>query len=165
MCIDSRTVMTRKANRMRTESDPGFTVIEIIAVLLVIGIIAAVAIINFGVGDVQSETQSTRLAQHLRLAQSRSLRQGALWGVHLASGTDQYWLFRVPDESNRIIFPGEESDTISVDSLAAGQSQVTFDEFGRPCTDVDAHSPADSDISISVSGKTLTITRETGFIQ
>lgn len=157
--------MTRKANRIRTESDPGFTVIEIIAVLLVIGIIAAVAIVNFGVGDVQSETQSTRLAQHLRLAQSRSLRQGVQWGVHLNSGGDQYWLFRVPDDANRIIFPGEESDTISVDSLAAGHNQVTFDEFGRSCTDVDAHSPAGSDINISVSGKTLTITRETGFIQ
>jgi prepilin-type N-terminal cleavage/methylation domain-containing protein len=164
MCTDSRIVMTRKINRIRTESDPGFTIIEIIAVLLVIGIIAAVAIVNFGVGDVQSEAQSTRLAQHLRLAQSRSLRQGSQWGVHLASGTDQYWLFRVPDDANRIIFPGEESDSVAIDSLSA-PDRVTFDRFGRPCTDVDAHSPAGSDINISVSGKTLTITRETGFIQ
>jgi MSHA pilin protein MshC len=156
--------MMRMAIRIRTESEPGFTVIEIIAVLLVIGIIAAVAVVNFGVGDVQSEAQSARLAQHLRLAQSRSLRQGSLWGVHLDSGADQYWLFRVPDESNRIIFPGEESDTISVDSLAA-PARVTFDRFGRPCVDPGAENPIASDRDISVSGKTLTITQETGYTQ
>jgi prepilin-type N-terminal cleavage/methylation domain-containing protein len=157
----------------------GFTLVEIIAVLVVLGILGAVVI-----NRAMSTTTTTRTAQesviknHLRYSQALAVKQGMIWGVK-CDGTD-YWLFRTiaPDTiSNQIALPGEENVKITLANRKISMSAFTlfFDAIGRPYTDytdattntpVSAANPLSITLdSAPASGAAIFgITPETGFM-
>ena len=157
----------------------GFTLIEIIAVLIVLGILAAVII-----SRAMSTTSSTRSAQesvvknHIRYAQALAVKQGTIWGVK-CDGTD-YWLFRTidPDTApNQRALPGEENAKITMADkhIAMNAFTVFFDAVGRPYTaytnattntPVSAANPISITLDSVPAGATVTfgITPETGFM-
>jgi MSHA pilin protein MshC len=143
----------------------GFTLIEIIAVLLVLAILVAIAISRFSLGGYSDTAEINTLAQHIRLAQSRSLRQGGLWGIKFDAGNDAYWLFLVPNDGSKKQFPGQSASQVDVGSLSVSSgSIVSFDQFGRPCSDNNASTQIANDLTISIGTKSLRVTKETGFI-
>jgi prepilin-type N-terminal cleavage/methylation domain-containing protein len=165
--------------RSKAGSPQGFTMIEVIAVLMVVGVIAAIAI-----NRVMSTTVTTRVAQesviknHIRYAQATALKQGTMWGIK-CDGTD-YWLFRTnaPDTvTNQIPLPGESIAKIRLadKNITANAFTVFFDANGRPYrayTDAVTNTPvsAADPLSITVNSVpagtavTIGITPETGFM-
>jgi len=136
-----------------------FTLIEVIAVLLVLGILAAAA-----VGRVLS-TQHDLVAQtdivksHLRFAQMKALNDDtATWGIAFAGNSYTLYYEGAP---SAVGFPGESSSTRSLPSGITITNPVTvhFDLWG---------SPGVSDVSLILSdgGATasITIAGSTGFI-
>jgi len=87
----------------------GFTLIEIVVVLVAIGIMSAVALVRLPdtlTMTTRSEVDTLRV--HLQYAQLRALTRHALWGI--AFSDDQtYWLYYVDDDGYTIpaILPGE----------------------------------------------------------
>ena len=157
----------------------GFTLIEIIGVLMIVGILAAV-IIN----RTMSTTSTNRIAQesviknHIRYAQATAMKQGTIWGIK-CDGTD-YWLFRTIDPdttSNQRALPGEANAKITLADKNISMSSFTvfFDANGRPYTaytDETTNTPvsAANPLSITVNSVpagaavTFGITPETGFM-
>lgn len=144
------------------EKQTGFTAIEVVAVIVIIGIIAAVAVSK--IASTQDYTVAAEvdiLKMNLRYAQLRALGDDKHWGIAFAGNS--YTILRdgnaapynLPNENSPVhTLPGG----INVSGVT-----VTFNEWGTP---VDASgSPATNSIDISLGGKTITITKNTGFIQ
>ncbi|MEW6332818.1 MAG: type II secretion system protein [Thermodesulfobacteriota bacterium] len=165
--------------RFKPQTAGGFTAIEIIAILVVVGILAVIVISRAMSGATASRVaQESVLKTHIRFAQATSMKQGALWGIK-SDGTD-YWLFRNnnPDAvANQQPLPGESNVKIRLADrqIAVNAFTVFFDAIGRPYTaytDVVINTPvsAANPVSITVnsipasSPVTFGITPETGFM-
>lgn len=138
----------------------GFTMIEVIAVLVVVGIVAAV-IVSRGISTTSYSvsSESEILKTHLRFAQIKALSGVSpnTWGINI--GASSYTLVNNYGATAKL--PGEDAATHSF--VAAGVTatavNVTFDDWG---------SPGVSAITTTLTGgsdtKTVTVTQNTGFI-
>jgi prepilin-type N-terminal cleavage/methylation domain-containing protein len=161
----------------------GFTLMEILAILIIIGIVAAV-IINRVIGSSETSraTQESVIKNHIRYAQSMAMKQGTVWGIK-CDGVD-YWLFRTNDPDtadNQIVLPDENNAKVTLANknvtmtALAMPLTVFFDANGRPYTaytDAAVNTPVGAPLSITVDsipagGATppaFNVTPETGFI-
>ncbi len=151
--------MRKKMKKFNDQS--GFTMIEVISVLVIIGIVAAVVIVrmtNTSGYDLVSQVEVIK--GHLRLAQSRAMGSGSPWGINFDTATT-YYLFQGSATTTPILLLGEDNVTVS---LTAKQSNlsitsvpllVTFDAYG---------SPGPNTINLGTNAGNITITKNTGFI-
>ena len=161
----------------------GFTLIETIAVLIVIGIVAAVVINRaLSSADTGKNTQVSIIKEHIRYAQSVAMKRGGteIWGIKCYGGF--YWLFRTNDPdtpANQFVLPGENSAQVSLAdksiTMTMNPTAVFFDANGIPYTaytnpttntPVSAATPLSITIDSSpASGAVVfNVTPETGFI-
>jgi len=156
----------------------GFTLIETIAVLIVLGILSAVVISRVtSTAEVNLKAQTEVLKSHIRYAQFRAMNMksndpaatgcNASFGIGISGNT--YFMFRDCDTGNKVILPGASGDTITLPSVTLNPSSafMTFDDWGRPCSDLLGTTQAAGSITLSsagVSDETITITNNTGFV-
>ncbi|MBN2568954.1 MAG: type II secretion system protein [Deltaproteobacteria bacterium] len=147
--------------------DRGFTLIEIVAVLIVIGIIGTAVTIS----SVYSTSANNLAAQvevikgHLRYAQARAMSSDAIWGINFSS--DTYFLFKNGNINDTVFLPAETSDSVTLPAgMTITVATVSFDSWGKPYTDAAATAQGGADISVSLGGtsETISITNNTGFI-
>lgn len=153
----------------------GFTMIEIIAVLLVLGIISA-----FAVSRIVS-TQSYKdladidvLKMHIRYAQLKAMSYdsetsncNASFGIVISGPT--YYLFHDCDTNKKITMPNASSDTISLSSsITSSCNTFCFDAWGAPYCSSGCSAPGvlgtSSPITITLGGTGFIIKEYTGFI-
>jgi prepilin-type N-terminal cleavage/methylation domain-containing protein len=155
--------MSNSAHRIsNTPADSkGFTMIEIISVLIIIGILSAVTVSKMTSTDVYHVVMETEtLKGHLRYAQIRAMSHNQSWGISL--GTNSYTLQK-DGAAAPVNLPNEDSATHTLSngvSLTPGGQTISFDDFG---------SPGNADIVSTLSrqgshARTITITQKTGFI-
>jgi MSHA pilin protein MshC len=164
----------------------GFTLIEVVAILVILGIVAAV-VVSRGVPTQHNLIAATdTLTSHLRLAQARAMSTSidsvdpSVWGVRFIS-TTQYHLFYCNTAStcdpanaaNQTAFPS--ADSIIMD-LAPKRVQVTngavilaFNRFGTPYTDASLTTILVSQLTLTLKDnngntRTINITPQTGMI-
>jgi prepilin-type N-terminal cleavage/methylation domain-containing protein len=152
-----------KIMRYRRRNDRGFTLIEIIAVLVILAIISAV-VISRGTGTDAASLQAEvdTLKGHLRYAQYLAMNDipPVKWGIQV--GGTSYTLIKVdtagttspfslPGESSTHDFKFSSGTTVTV----TGNNPILFDEWGSPGT---------TSSSITIGGQAITITANTGFI-
>lgn len=164
--------MTLEMMYPRPAMDHGFTVLEIVVVLIVIGIISAVVASGLWRPDVDLAAQTEILKTHIRYAQSRAMNTDVIWGLDLSGGT--YALFRNGSTANRVIIPGEDTETRSLPAgITVETAILSFDSWGIPHTDASASDGQElaagdpqEQITVSLGGdtKTITIAPNTGFI-
>jgi len=146
----------------RLGNNRGFTLIEIIAVLIIIAIISAV-VISRGTATEEAKLRAEvdTLKAHLRYAQYLAMDDlpGTQWGISI--GGSSYTLVKVDTSgtTNPYNLPGESSATHSfasgVTAVTTGSNPILFDEWGSPGT---------TSSSITIGGQSITITATTGFI-
>ena len=159
----------------------GFTLIEGIAVLIVLGILSAVVISRItSTADVNLKAQTEVLKSHIRYAQFRAMNMTsttpstckAPFGMVMSG--DSYSMFSDCVTTSKVVLPGAES-SVGV-TLPSGMTVTTttptfsFDNWGRPYAVENPDPLSQPSLTISLSldyqGLTepITITRNTGFV-
>jgi MSHA pilin protein MshC len=154
-----------KLNNKKEDRFPqGFTLIEIVAVLVVISILVAVAASRVGtITDTADNTSAaSRFRSHLRYAQIRALNTQGVWGVNCSGSS--YSLYRWDGAAaTTVAFPGEENNSVAFPSGININAIISFDDWGRPHNNQAATGNSVS-ASLSIGGETVTVTQETGYV-
>lgn len=137
----------------------GFTIIEIVAVLLVIGIISAIVISRTASSTNYSlDAEAQIIKSHLRYAQVRALSDDTTWGI--AFNGNSYTLQR-SGINTTIHLPNNNSP---IRNLPSGISispagTITYNHLGSPGS-------ASITLTLSANGQSqnIIITKNTGFI-
>ena len=148
--------------------DQGFTLIEIVIVLLLISIFAVVAVVRQPHIDTTLRAQADILATHLRYAQMRALNSNEIWGIGFTNNS--YWLFRNSNTpAHRRRLPAQDEVVVDLGpkgiTLSTAAALVAFDTWGRPLAD---NLPLAANLPVTLTkeggSQSLSITRNTGFI-
>lgn len=152
----------------------GFTPLEVLVVLIIIGIISVVVIGRSDIGHTDLVAQTEVIKSHIRYAQSLSMKSERIWGIHCDDTGQSYWLFvdGDPDDTdNRRKLPGEESTIVDLTpfKLTLSPTTLSFDNRGRPCDDNGGTRPIENDLLLTLSAggganTTIRVARSTGFI-
>jgi len=161
----------------------GFTMIEIIAVLIVIAILGTTAMISgvYSTSDYDLTSQADILESHLRYAQTRAMNTDIVWGIDF-SGPTTYSFFKYDTDNGKVFvdLPGEDTSTVVFQDqngnptgmTVTGGIIVSFDSWGKPYTGEPPERTLQNEgagwrtITLSYEGNTETIriTNNTGFI-
>ncbi len=165
---------------------PGFTLLELIVVLILMGIVAAYVLgRSLATEAIDLTAQADRIRNHLRYAQIEAMkRSDTVWGIKSTGGTDgHYWLFHGTDpDAGKIRIPGasyaDGDDRISLAALNIELEPafvVFFNRVGRPYsafTDLEDDSrntrlAAELAITVKAGGETraIGVTPETGLVR
>jgi prepilin-type N-terminal cleavage/methylation domain-containing protein len=151
-----------------TTSD-GFTLIELITVLLIIGFLSAVIVSRAGILNTDLAARSSELRSQLRYLQLMAMKNGTTY-LALKSNGSSYWAYNSADSSKRIPLPGESSTTVNLADKHITSMDVftiSFDAYGIPYTgDVQTKLTANATITLTIGGEnaTLVVVPETGFV-
>jgi prepilin-type N-terminal cleavage/methylation domain-containing protein len=166
--------------RLRGKDSRGFTMIEIIAVLLILGFLAFTAVSMLYQPDtVEVPARLETLKSNLRFAQAAALNSSNVWGIEWDDNRT-YALFKMNDDgtSTRVRLPGESATTVTLPSGVsasmtvggAGISVVSFTTWGVPCTTKSMSPTAAADniiitLTQSSESKSATMIKNTGYMQ
>jgi len=158
------------ANRKNNKNQQrGFTLIEVISVLVIIGVVAAVVVSrmmspsSFGV-----VSEADILKGHLRYAQYRAMSHSETWGIQFT--TNGYSLV-CPSTITTCKLPNEVDETHTLSSgikISTGvDTAVHFNEWGNPVNNTTGALLSDTTISLKDASitRTFKITQNTGFIE
>ena len=173
----------------RLKTKDGFTIIEIISVLVILGILAAVVVSRLTNYSVEVFTGADTLKEHLRYAQTVAMNfsptagEDTVWGIKSGDGTS-YWLFSgtntnniqfLPENSKYVTSDGKVNLTDKKVKLNEGFT-IYYDNHGIPYTaytNATTNTPLDPNgtglaiVVTSLNGsysQNITITPLTGFI-
>ncbi|WP_045216573.1 type II secretion system protein [Desulfonatronovibrio magnus] len=158
--------MMNKQHNVHTypKSCKGFTLLEVVAVLIILGIIAAVAVSRYQDTGADDLAAANTLKAHLRYAQLRAMGDIVAWGIEIEA--NKYTLVR--DNGSVPNLPGENSaENNDLDATLSPQDTIMFSAArGRPYLEGSDPENFSNPYDISVGNtQTITITPETGFIQ
>lgn len=164
----------------------GFTLLEILIVLVLISIFVTLAVVQHSTSDATLIAQTEVLKSHLRYAQARSIDSDVPWGIyyHFNGGdpaNSYYLLFNGGDSNNIRQLPGETHDRVYLGEMAItlgaaiGSNsptprtfQITFDGWGRPAsTQLDPSGPGSYTLELTKIGhntQRFVVTQNTGYI-
>ena len=157
--------MRRRKNAVEASgSHRHFSMVEVVAVLAVIGVLAAVSTVAMNYGWARLPTEAATLRSNLRYAQTRAMADTSVeWSVQITETgysllcdgviTDRTW----PDEGSAThTFPGASVQ-------ASGDlGAITYNSWGNPGPDDTAITLSESEGAETVS---ITVVAVTGFIR
>lgn len=142
----------------------GFTMIEIIVVLIVMAIVASVILYRPTTNVNKLVAEADILKSHLRYAQIKAMNgdDTETWGIHLADAKS-YILYKNNAQATDIL-PGETAQThtfpTEVSFTSGGGTTVNFTNWGSPVSGAQTITLKQGIESINV-----TVTKNTGYIQ
>jgi prepilin-type N-terminal cleavage/methylation domain-containing protein len=112
----------------------GFTLIELVVVLLVLGILSTIVITKYSTGNASAIGEAEIFKSCLRYAQVRAMGDISTWGITINSSSS-YSLFTNNPNITSLILPGVGGTTrtlpVGVTMSGAG-TNIVFDYRGRP---------------------------------
>ena len=136
----------------------GFTLLEVICVMLLIGIVSAVVISRSRDHSVELIGEMEVVKGHLRYAQTRAMNSNEGWGINFS--TSSYTL-EENGAASATALPGQSGSvyTLAVGSISSTVNPIVFNQWGNPGA---------TSITVTVSdgadSQSFAITPLTGFI-
>jgi len=137
------TIMNQQKNRWAA----GFTLMEMMAVVVIIGIIAAMAVPSFlnYMPKLRIKSNARDIVSQLRLARSRAVSERQPYGVAFALGTNAIYTFKDIDDPTSKTYSSSDSvmraDTLGADvslvSCTYADNCVVFNSTGAASTSGD----------------------------
>jgi prepilin-type N-terminal cleavage/methylation domain-containing protein len=165
---------------MKTSGNKGFTLIEVIAVLIVLGILAAIAVSRVSSNQSDLIPQTDIAKSHLRFAQLKALADdvydsgggvivASTWGITFTSGNPASYTLQNNGVTASINLPGEDGKIHTFPTgVSVATTTVTFDSWGRPVVSSVDLTPltVNAPIVLSQGGvpSTINVTINTGYI-
>lgn len=142
-----------------SRKESGFTAIEIIAVILIIGIISAVTVSR--IQDSSAETAGARqvIKNHIRYAQLMAMKSNNVCGIQFQGSF--YTVFRNGSLADTISLSNNGIFTIPA-GLAGTSEIIYFDLWGTPYTDPGLTSQRATGL---IGNLGITIYADTGYVQ
>jgi prepilin-type N-terminal cleavage/methylation domain-containing protein len=158
---------------------PAFTLVEVIIVLMIIGIIAAVAIpLYTSAASMQLKTAADMIACDLEYAKSMAMSTGKNYSVVFNTITESY---RINDANNQVIphpvhiganyivsfTTDNRLNKVNIVTAVFGSTTtVKFDYLGTPCDGAGAALNNNGTVMLRAGGNTLTVKVEpvTGYV-
>jgi len=139
----------------------GFTMIEMVIVLIVMAIVATFILAGATPGSNDLIAQAEILKSHLRYAQIRAMNDTVPWGIRIPD-TGSYVLYKNNAQATSLL-PGESAQTHTLPTVitvtAGTGSTYNFDDFGSPGTSTQTIT-----LSQGTTTSNITITKNTGYI-
>ncbi len=148
---------------MQNRSTAGFTLFELVMVIVIIGVLAAIVVPRLSLRDTTVHAQASLVARDIRHTQMLAMSQGrTLTFQSLGTG------YRCTDSSGTVITDSAVqqpfAQTLS-NSVTLSAGSINFDSLGRP---VNAGNLVSTAASFTVSGVTqsasLSVAPITGFV-
>ncbi len=152
---------------MRRET--GFTIIELVAVMVIAGIIASIAAPRFiGVDAFDARGSYGTLVSALRYAQKTAIAQRRNVYANVNASTHTLCLGYASNCSSAVIDPATQtaySKTLSNNVIiTASTTPIGFDGLGRPVPNAVATFTIQNAVVPSESTRTITVEAETGYV-
>ncbi|HWR02518.1 MAG TPA: prepilin-type N-terminal cleavage/methylation domain-containing protein [Humidesulfovibrio sp.] len=146
----------------------GFTLVEVITVLLIIGILSALIATRGNTLNSDLPARMSEVRAQLRYIQLKAMKSGASY-LALQCSNSTYWAYDTATPSTYLLLPGEKSATISLTdkNMAMNAFTIAFDRFGIPYSGSPlAKLSTNATITITAGGQSdsLYVTPETGFV-
>jgi MSHA pilin protein MshC len=148
------------ASRASLRKNAGFTLLEVVMVLIIAGIVGVIVVTRFIDTSADLTAQTDVVKTHLRYAQTRAMSSNVIWGVEFQGTT--YSLFRNGNTGDTVYFPGEGSLTLDLPSGTSANEIVSFDSWGKPFNNAAATSDHPGG---QIGNLSITITANTGFVE
>lgn len=138
----------------------GFTLIEVVATLLVLGILAAIAIPRFTTSNTSATVDAHNLKSCLRKTQTKSLSD-----AYLATAGDSNWSLEISGNSAIIKKAGVQKDICNFKSSFISGGPIYFDNRGRPVNSNGQPLTTSASFSIPGYNHSITVIPVTGFVE
>ena len=141
------------------------TLLELVAALVLIGIMAAVAVSRFSDTEADLRSEAALMRSHLRFAQAKSMADNVGdWELRLTSGAGGSYTLYLDGSPAAVSFPNETSPTHTIPAeltlaVVAGGAIVDFDEWGSPGLATHTFT-----LSKGSSSETIIVTKNTGYV-
>ena len=153
---------------MRRES--GFTIVELVAVMVIVGIIAAVSAPRFvGADAFEARGSYGTLTSALRYAQKTAIAQRKTVYASVNTSARVVCLGYTNDCSSAVLDPATQTaytKTLSSNvNITASASTIGFDGLGRPVPNTTATLTIQNTVVPSESTRPITIEQDTGYVR
>lgn len=148
----------------------GFTIVELVAVMVITGIVAAIAAPRFiGVDAFDARGSYGTLASALRYAQKTAIAQRRTVYAVINTSTRTVCLGYTSNCSSVVIDPATQaaySKTLSNNvTITTSTTPIGFDGLGRPVPNATATFTIQNAVVPSESTRTITVEAETGYVR
>jgi MSHA pilin protein MshC len=148
----------------------GFTIVELVAVMVIIGIVAAVSVPRFiGRDAFDARGSYATLMSALRYAQKSAIAQHTNVYANLNTTTRVVCLGYTTDCSSAVTDPATQaaySKTLSNNvNLTASVAILGFDALGRPIPNATATYTVQNAVVTTDTARTITVEAETGYVR
>jgi MSHA pilin protein MshC len=155
-----------------TRHAKGFTLIELIMVMVLLGVLAAIASMRMPGDGINVSAQAEQLASDIRYTQSLAMSRGQRFRINFAAGS-----YQITDISGTVaqVHPGT-GQTAAVDLAPAvlsgynppfTNSYLAFDSLGVPYTDTTIAQAVLATLTLTSGGEAITVrvAPQTGRVQ